>query len=104
MEAAVPISCTIMEIPLLCAAAAFAGAWGAPRRSISPLSGICIPAMMEDNVDFPEPFSPISPWTSPRLSVKSTFASALVGPKFLLIPRASRIVSVILLITAPSSL
>ena len=83
MPDTVPCSCTIMPMPAFAPSIIVAGAWGFPSKNISPLVAGCMPAAMEVIVDFPEPFSPISPVISPRYTLKSTPLSATVGPKCL---------------------
>jgi hypothetical protein len=59
------------------------GLWIRPLKYISPEVAGWIPAAIDEMVDLPEPFSPISPVTSPRKIFRSTLFRATVGPKFL---------------------
>ncbi len=61
----VPCSCTIILTPCWLASKLSAGRYGSPKRNISPSSAFRFPEMIAERVDFPEPFSPISPCTSP---------------------------------------
>ena len=55
-------------------------------RSCSNKCIFCfIPEKIEVIVDFPEPFSPINPRTSPLFTVRSTWSRATTGPKILVI-------------------
>ena len=56
-----------------------------PSMCISPLSGLWIPASTLPKVDLPAPFSPISPWHSPRATSRVTSLSATTPPKVLVI-------------------
>src|SRR6185436_8350868 len=56
---------------------------------ISPESGETTPAMIFERVLFPAPFSPMSAWTSPLTTEKSTSFSAWVPWKRLLTHRMS---------------
>jgi hypothetical protein len=61
-----------------------------PSKTISPLSGVCVPAMHLTSVDLPAPLSPTSAITSPGLTSKSTSVNACTEPKDLVMPRSSR--------------
>src|SRR5208337_937064 len=62
---------------------------GAPRSRISPASGAMRPNRMLIRVVLPAPFSPITPWISPRSAERSTRSLAASPPKRLTIPTAS---------------
>ena len=61
------------------------GCHGFPMYSMLPLSNPCIPENTDVTVDFPDPFSPISPRISPRLTQISTLSRATTGPKVFVI-------------------
>src|SRR6478672_6958892 len=61
-----------------------------PSKRISPLSGVCAPAMHLISVDLPAPLSPTSAITSPRRTSRSTSDSASTEPKVLVMERSSR--------------
>ena len=60
-----------------------------PLTSSSPSSGAWKPARILISVDLPEPFSPRSPWISPRWIVMSTESSARAPPKVFDSPRSA---------------
>ena len=79
-------------MPLACASC---GEWliislFSPFIWMEPLSNSCTPVRTLISVDFPAPFSPISAWTSPLRSVKSTWERARTPVKFLLISHISK--------------
>jgi len=87
----VPLSCTTIPIPFCSASIILAGSQLCFLKVILPLVAFCMPAAIEDMVDFPEPFSPIKPLISPGYTSRSTFFSAITLPKFLEIFFISRI-------------
>src|SRR5208282_1167551 len=62
---------------------------GEPRSRISPASGVWRPNRMLIRVVLPAPFSPITPWISPRSAERSTRSFATSPPTRLTIPTAS---------------
>ena len=87
----VPLSCTTIPIPFCSASIILTGSQLCFLKVILPLVAFCMPAAIEDMVDFPEPFSPIKPLISPGYTSRSTFFSAITLPKFLEIFFISRI-------------
>src|SRR5215216_2642174 len=63
---------------------------GRPPISTKPLSGARKPLAMPSNVDFPDPFSPTSAWTSPTRQSKLTSRSACTAPNAFDTPLSER--------------
>jgi hypothetical protein len=61
----------------------------APSTRIAPASGCSDPLMTRASVDLPEPFSPVSAWTSPGVMEKSTPSSARTPGNAFVTPRSS---------------
>ena len=57
-----------------------------PSTSIRPASGASAPDAMRASVDLPEPFSPVSAWTTPARSERSTSRRATTPGKRFVIP------------------
>ena len=91
----VPLSWTIIPIPLWSASIMLSGFQLCPWNVIAPLSHSCIPATIEVTVDFPDPFSPMSPLISPGYTVSDTSFKATVLPNFLFIFATVKIGSLI---------
>ena len=79
----VPLSWTIIPIPLWSASIILRGFQSWFLNIILPLSHACIPATMEVMVDFPDPFSPINPRISPGYTESDTSFKATVLPNLL---------------------
>ena len=73
----VPLSCTTIPIPFCSASIILAGSQLCFLKVILPQVAFCMPAAIEDMVDFPEPFSPIKPLISPGYTSRSTFSVLL---------------------------
>src|SRR6266496_3091654 len=77
-------------MPMACASRGLWKRTGLPSKMISPALGTNRPESTFIKVDLPAPLSPTTPSTSPRARWKLTPSSAVMAPKYLLMPRASR--------------
>ena len=69
-----------MAIPALSASRGDENVTGSPSSSSWPSEGLCAPASILMNVDFPAPLSPSTQVTCPAVTVVDTPESALTGP------------------------
>src|SRR4051812_25495513 len=81
-------SCGMVATPAAMASWGLPKCCGRPPTATSPRSGRCTPLRTRTSVDLPAPFSPTSAWISPGMMSKSTWSSARVAPKFLMMPDA----------------
>ena len=71
----------IMAMPSLKASWGERSRTGRPLKRICPASGVCSPIRIRMRVDLPAPFSPITAWTVPGMTVRSTASSAFTPGK-----------------------
>src|SRR6267143_4082833 len=77
-------------MPVSIASPGRVGAYGWPSQVIVPLEGEYNPAMIDDIVDFPAPFSPKRATTSPSYTSKSMPDRTTLVSKLFSIPRRER--------------
>src|SRR5262245_6192838 len=79
----------VRAIPMRARASGASAVTSRPWKCTLPLVGARSPVRQLKNVDFPAPFGPISPSTSPGLTATEASSTALKAPNALVILRAS---------------